>query len=496
MYQFFYLRISGKDKTMGSICEAVFDDRTPIRRVSLKINIPVKLWDKRNQRVKENDQVNYQHINYTINKIKTDFLTANETAPKLNKECFIEFALQVLEKDYDNVETQKKYRTIVNSLHKYVTEELKFKSLPIDELRKIEFIAGYRKWLRQTQYNGNRPQKSKRKRTVFNYLVVLKNLVKRFNQQNPHLEEIKTIHYLAEIGKFEKVQSKMLYPHEIQKVISHVPRGASRLGKTVDAKFHFLFQFFTSGLRVSDLLLLNFKHFANGRIEFTVKKNSDYGSLPFGFKSCKILSHFYPQEYQQAIGQNTLGEYDLTKEELDEFIMINSKKDLESLSIEDLHSLVQFLAKDKKNDNSRRLTIIKDVVRRVEENVAESMCSIMGSKPSGLVFDYLDYEDFKGIKIAGDRVLTATQAYNLHRARCQYNSRLKRLAEEVGISKLTSHVSRHSFAFHMLSSGASVEEISYALVHGSVEMTENYLKQFPNKFSDKAIKRFEDGFEI
>lgn len=73
---------------------------------------------------------------------------------------------------------------------------------------------------------------------------------------------------------------------------------------------------------------------------------------------------------------------------------------------------------------------------------------------------------------------------------------MPRLAEEVGITKLTSDVSRHSFAFHMLSSGATVEEISHALVHGSVEMTENYIKQFPNKFSDKAIKRFKDGFEI
>jgi hypothetical protein len=48
----------------------------------------------------------------------------------------------------------------------------------------------------------------------------------------------------------------------------------------------------------------------------------------------------------------------------------------------------------------------------------------------------------------------------------------------------------------MLSSGATVEEISHALLHSSIEQTQNYLKQFPSKYSDHAIERFGDGFEI
>ena len=51
MYQFFYIRKSAKDKTIGTIYEAVFDDRTPIRRVSLKLNIPLKLWDDKWARI-------------------------------------------------------------------------------------------------------------------------------------------------------------------------------------------------------------------------------------------------------------------------------------------------------------------------------------------------------------------------------------------------------------------------------------------------------------
>jgi hypothetical protein len=48
----------------------------------------------------------------------------------------------------------------------------------------------------------------------------------------------------------------------------------------------------------------------------------------------------------------------------------------------------------------------------------------------------------------------------------------------------------------MLSSGATVEEISHALNYSGIEQTQNYLKQLPSKYSDNAIERFGDGFEI
>ncbi len=176
--------------------------------------------------------------------------------------------------------------------------------------------------------------------------------------------------------------------------------------------------------------------------------------------------------------------------------MVNSKKDLGTLNIEDLHGLLKFLKGDKGNDNSKRLKIISNVVKRIEQNVADTMCTIMGTKPGGLVFDYLNNEDFKDLKIMDKRELDEVQSYKLHRARCQYNSRLKRIAKDTGIEKLTSHVSRHSFAYYMLESGASVEEISHAMSHSSIEITQNYITQFPSKFSDNAIKKFESTFEI
>jgi len=496
MYQFFFIRRSPKDKKIGTIYEAIFDDRTPIRRMSLKIKLPVKLWDEKKQMVKESDSINHIQFNHIINQLRLDFLKSNKTTPKLNRNCFISYALDILEKDYLNPETKKKYRTIINSLHQYSVEVLKSKTLPIDELRKLDFIKGFAKWLEQRQYHGRKNEEKKKNRTIFNYLSVIKTFVIKFNEQNPHLEEIKTIHYLSMVGKKEKVESRMLFPDEIEKLINYKPSNFQVRGKSSDAKHHFLFQFLTNGLRVSDILLLNFKHFTKGRIEFVVKKNGEKISLPFLYKSCKILSHFYPEDYDQAMEQNLLGNFTMSKTELDEFIDINSKKELGLLNIEDLHDLESYLKGDKTNENSRRIKVINGVIKRVEKGVSESMCSIMGTKPSGFVFDYLNFEEFKDIKIFEERVLTEEQSYILHRARCTYNSRLKLISKEIGISKLTSHVSRHSFAYYMLSSGATVEEISHALNHSSIDQTQNYLKQFPSTYSDKAIERFGDEFEL
>lgn len=151
---------------------------------------------------------------------------------------------------------------------------------------------------------------------------------------------------------------------------------------------------------------------------------------------------------------------------------------------------------DKTHENSKRVNVIPGVIKRVEKGVSESICDIMASKDSGLIFDYLNNEEIKHINVIDKRVLNKEQVYKLHRARCTYNIRLKRIAGDIRVEKLTSHVSRHSLAYYMLCSGATVEEISHALNHSSIEQTQNYLKQFPSKYSDNAIERFGDGWDI
>jgi hypothetical protein len=180
---------------MGTIYKAVYTDRTPISRDSLKISIPLKLWDEKRQQVRQSAEIEHEKINYLLNQHKSNFLAANKKAVKTNRECFIEFALDYLEKNYSNVGTKIKYTTVIKSLQKYVSELLGMNTLPFEELRKIDFINGYKKWVFKRQYKKRDDTITKRTRTVFNYVIVIQTFVKRYNELNPEKDEIKTIHY-------------------------------------------------------------------------------------------------------------------------------------------------------------------------------------------------------------------------------------------------------------------------------------------------------------
>lgn len=328
--------------------------------------------------------------------------------------------------------------------------------------------------------------------------MVIQTLVRKLNQDHPHLETIKTDHYILQVPKknLEKIKSRMLKKDDIDKIINYHEINGKKRVKTMEGKYQFLFQFFTSGLRVSDILLMNFKHFVNGRLELVIIKNDDPLSIPFSYKSAQLLSYFYPMEFQQALALNTIGEFNLDVRELETLINIHTEEDFGSLTLIDMISLCNQLKNHKLDDYSDDVLVIENLIRRMKSNVAYSMCEIMGAKEPGHVFDYLPYEDFKDLKISDKKRLTKNQVNLLDKGRSCYNSKLRRIGRDLGFDKLSSHVSRHSFAYHMLESGATIEEISFALGHASIKQTQEYLKQFPSNYADKAIKVFEDSFEL
>jgi hypothetical protein len=122
MNQFFYIRKSKNDPKTGTIYKAVYDDRIPISRDSIKIKIPIKYWDDKKQQVRASMEIDYEKYNFILNQYKSDFLAANKKAVRTNRDCFIEFAMDYLEKNYTNEGTKIKYTTILKSLEKYVNE--------------------------------------------------------------------------------------------------------------------------------------------------------------------------------------------------------------------------------------------------------------------------------------------------------------------------------------------------------------------------------------
>jgi integrase len=496
MKLYFYLRPSKGNPKESTIYKCIEISRAVNERISLRIKIPTKLWDKKNERVKESSILNYQSINFLLNQLEAEFLASNKRATQVDKNCFLEYSYNHIETFYQNEETKKKYTTIINSLKKYCEEILNLNSLPFSELAKFTFIDGYKKWVFKRQYN-NREDIPKKTRTVFNYVIVIQKFIKDYNAHNPEKTPITTIHFTNGIKRFDTGEPKILFPEEINKLINYSSKNTSRRDFTNDAKHQFLFQFFTQGLRVSDLLLLNFKHFIDGRIRFNVKKSGRNAKLLFDYNSAKILGYFYPNEFEEALNHNKFIDLKLTRKEIEEIGLIeSSNKPISDFTVIDLQNFKHHLAHEVYNDNSKLLRIFEGVIERLASKVAYSMCDIMGSKDEGFVFDYLNYDEFKGIQIRHKTIFSKDQINKLHRARTKYNGRLRRIGEKIGIDNLSSHVSRHSFSYSMILQQASRSEISNSLVHANQSITEAYITRFPDNHSDAPVKRVHSMYEV
>jgi integrase len=496
MKLYFYLRPTKGNSKVSTIYKCLEFSRGVTERSSLRIKIPNKLWDKRAERVKESNEINFQSINFILNQLEAEFLSSNKQKTKSDKNCFLEYAYSHIESEYQNEETKKKYTTIINSLKKYCGEILNINTLPFSELSKINFIEGYKKWVFIRQYN-NRDTTPKKTKTAFNYVIVIQKFIKEYNAHNPEKTPITTIHYTNGIKKFEVEEPTILLPEDINKLISYQSNSTGKRDFTNDAKHQFLFQFFTSGLRVSDLMLLNFKHFVKGRIVFNVKKSGRPASIFFDYNSAKVLGYFYPQEFEEAITRNKFIDLKLSTKEVEELGKIESSHiPLTDFTVVDLKNFNQFLSEDRLNNNSRILKVLEGVIGRLESNVAYTMSEIMSSKNEGFVFDYLNYEDFKNIQIRHKTTFTKEQVNKLHRARTKYNGRLKRIGKRIGIEKLSSHVSRHSFSYSMILQQARPDQISISLVHANQSITEAYIKRFPDHHSDAPIKRVHSMYKV
>lgn len=87
-----------------------------------------------------------------------------------------------------------------------------------------------------------------------------------------------------------------------------------------------------------------------------------------------------------------------------------------------------------------------------------------------------------------------TTYFRIRNARKYYNEDLKEIAERCGIEKkLTSYVSRHSFATLARMSNVPIDAISAMLGHKSVKTTEVYLKGLPShildNYNENILKR-------
>lgn len=145
-----------------------------------------------------------------------------------------------------------------------------------------------------------------------------------------------------------------------------------------------------------------------------------------------------------------------------------------------------FLRKDNLTDNRikyrrRKTSKLYDI--KITENLRSILDHyILKENETGYIFPIIK------------RQTSAEQDRDIQWARKRYNKKLKSIAELCGIKeKLTSYVSRHSFATQAMLQEIPINAISSMLGHSSLKTTEIYLKSLPNNILDDYNQRVIGG---
>ena len=193
---------------------------------------------------------------------------------------FFAFADEVLENYKVNKQfsTHDKNKSIITKLKKYVDN----KSLSFQDID-VEFLEKYEKHLKVTLEN--------RINTIHKDFKFIRKI---FNDayQKDYIE-----HQIIPFRKFkmktEKTQRSFLTEEELT-AFGKVPTTPGT--KVQLHQDMFIFASYTGGLRVSDMLLLQWKHFDGANINFTIAKTGSQLSIRVPNKGLEILKKYKPEK--------------------------------------------------------------------------------------------------------------------------------------------------------------------------------------------------------
>ena len=151
--------------------------------------------------------------------------------------------------------------------------------------------------------------------------------------------------------------------------------------------------------------------------------------------------------------------------------------DLVSLKWENVVTILNY--KMAKTNQYRRLKLVRQVQEKLDLYRNEN------NKPTDFIFPFLDNAvDYSNNKFLMKQISSKTVIIN---------GKLKELAKKTEIpKKITSHIARHTFANLARKKGMKLYDISKALGHSSLKITEQYLSNFNNDSLDDAMDKLFD----
>ena len=465
---------------------------------SLGIKISGKNWLEAKQRVSQKES-NHEKINEKIDEVLKNLSAHDNDFQVLatTNKTILEFYNDVINTTI-NEGTKLKYTNIKNKFQKYLKtigfDDLKFNQLTNQRVKEFHLYI--------TQ-NGNAIDTANYNLKSFKSLI---NKAKRAKIVTYIIDPFENITY-----KFSTKKVKALSSDEIKKIIN------TNFVDTRNFKYNkrendltlneiatiFLFQFFTQGLRCSDIQLLRWSSFSinNGvvQLDYTMFKTKKGMTLNLTPMALKMLN--YPLFRLIPTLKDQIETIELRKpDHLEEIVKYkaliqpNNKQDistviqLAAIADKNFKQTARKYANTKANEISYKgiITMNEELLKRIEVEVYAAYIAAINSLiirdiKNDFVFFFLQKTDFSNFKTNNFDNLSPLQYKRVTGTRAYYNTLLKDVQKQCNIIlPLSSHIARHSYTQLLVENYADITDISQSLGHRNLSTTQTYISKLPS----------------
>lgn len=281
-------------KSEAPIHFRIIKDRK-INYISSGIMLPEENWDYKKNKIKSKHPNSARFNSFLSNKFtelqdqvfEHDTISKSLTTRQLRDKIygkkptdFFSFADEAIEKYLENgkIGTYDKNRSIIAKLKNYVGDKnLCFQDITLD------FLVKYEKYLKDTHKNTTN--------TVYKDYKFIRKLFNDAYSQEIIEHQVNPFNKFK--MKFEKTERVFLTEDELLLIANFQPTPGTRLELHRDM---FVFAAYSGGLRVSDMLQLQWKHFDGVNINFTIQKTGTQLSIKVPTKGLEIIEKYKPKK--------------------------------------------------------------------------------------------------------------------------------------------------------------------------------------------------------
>ena len=314
-----------------------------------------------------------------------------------------------------------------------------------------------------------------------------------------------------------------LSDENIIKLINLKSDGSSKMDRIIYFKNMFLFQFFSNGMRMSDLFFIKWGDFTGEKLIYKMMKTNKNMEVYFNINICHILNEIMQtnNNYDEIISRVTvelpINTYRVLNERGGIIKRVNIKycnKLLDKLNVKKVN-----VENDVKGGDIGRFEnykgyyfqhsiplekkeVIKEVIDlrlRLEDKIEtfyikKTYSLIRQFDKEEFVFEKFIKDKHKGIfkKYNKDKEFTEVQFKRFKNLQSRYNYYLTRIENVFDFDiHISSHIARHSFINSLLKSGkADLWDIMNLMGHGELRTSEKYInKHFQGKEKEYKLNK-------